>query len=234
MSIAWCAPLPPDVGVVVVAAGQGVRAGGGVPKQFREVAGTPLVLHAVRPFLQHPDVQTVVLVLPAAAAATPPEWLAPLAGERLRLVAGGARRQDSSRAGVAALPASCRVVLVHDGARPLVERDVIDQVIAHARAGRGAVAAVPVHDTLKQVDDTGRILRTVPREGLWRAQTPQGFPRALLETVLAAAGDAATDEASLAEAAGIPVVAVPDSPRNLKVTTAEDFALLERLLAERP
>jgi len=224
--------LPPEVGVIVVAAGRGLRAGAGEPKQFRPVAGAPLVLHALRPFLQHPAVTRVALVLPADIAAAPPPWLAELAGERLLLVAGGAQRQDSARAGLAALPPACQVILVHDGARPLPDAGVIDRVIAAAREGRGAVAAVPLSDTIKEVDAAGRVVTTVPRERLWRAQTPQGFPRALLERAYAAMDPAApaTDDAGLVERAGGTVVVVPDTTRNLKVTTPADFALADLLL----
>jgi 2-C-methyl-D-erythritol 4-phosphate cytidylyltransferase len=114
---------------------------------------------------------------------------------------------------------------------------VIDAVIAHARAGDGAVAAVPVSDTLKAqvVDDPTRVSRTVPRDGLWRAQTPQGFPRRLLEQAYAIEGQAsATDDASLVEACGAVVRLVPDSSRNLKITTREDLALAEALAATAP
>jgi 2-C-methyl-D-erythritol 4-phosphate cytidylyltransferase len=116
-----------------------------------------------------------------------------------------------------------------------VERPVIDAVIAYARAGEGAVAAVRVSDTLKEAstEDATRVGRTVPRDGLWRAQTPQGFPRAVLERAYAARGGSApTDDAALVERTGVPVRLVPDSPRNLKITTAEDLALAE-LLAGR-
>lgn len=221
--------MPRDIGVVVVAAGRGERAGGTVPKQFRNVAGVPLVLRALRPFTIHPDVAHVAVVLPPEAAERPPEWLAVLRGAALSLVAGGAERTDSARAGLAALPAECRIVLVHDGARPFAERDVIDAVVAAAREGKGAVPALPVSDTLKRIDDgSPAIVGTVPRDGLWRAQTPQGFPRALLEEAYARAdGAPATDDAALVEALGAPVVIVPGSTRNLKVTTADDLALAE-------
>jgi 2-C-methyl-D-erythritol 4-phosphate cytidylyltransferase len=221
--------LPRDVGVVVVAAGRGERAGGTVPKQFREVAGVPLVLRALRPFTVHPDVAHVVVVLPPDLIERPPEWLAVLRGGTLSLVGGGAERSDSAAAGLRALPPQCRVVLVHDGARPFTERSVIDAVIAGAREGNGAVPAVPVSDTLKRVGEEGAaVTGTVPREGLWRAQTPQGFPRALLEAAYArAGGGGATDDAALVEALGAPVIVVPGSTRNLKVTTPDDFVLAE-------
>lgn len=195
-----------------------------------------MVLRAVRPFAAHPDVARVALVLPAADAADPPAFLSGL-GAGLVLVAGGAERIDSVAAGLAALGPECTTVLIHDAARPFVERAVIDAVIAHARAGEGAVAAVRVSDTLKEAaaGDATLVGRTVPRDGLWRAQTPQGFPRAVLERAYAAAGaghDPPTDDAALVERTGVPVRLVPDSPRNLKVTTAEDLALAE-LLAGR-
>jgi 2-C-methyl-D-erythritol 4-phosphate cytidylyltransferase len=235
MSSSWCGRLPRDVGVVVVAAGRGTRIGGDTPKQYRRIAGVPMVLRALRPFAAHPEVARVVLVLPAEDAAAPPAFLRGLAGAGLVVVAGGAERADSVVAGLAALGPECTTVLVHDAARPFVERAVIDAVIAHARAGEGAVAAVPVSDTLKEAapDDATRVRRTVPRDGLWRAQTPQGFPRAVLERAHAAAGaGAATDDAALVERTGVSIRLVPDSPRNLKVTTAEDLAMAE-LLADR-
>jgi 2-C-methyl-D-erythritol 4-phosphate cytidylyltransferase len=175
-------------------------------------------------------------VLPLADAETPPAFLRGVAGARLVVVAGGAERADSVAAGLRVLGPDCTVVLVHDAARPFVERSVIDAVIAHARAGEGAVAAVRVSDTLKlaAADDPTRVDRTVSRDGLWRAQTPQGFPRAVLERAHAAAASAsgATDDAALVEQTGVPVRLVPDSPRNMKITTSEDLALAE-LLAGR-
>ena len=228
--------MPRDVGVVVVAAGQGTRFGGETPKQYQPIAGVPMVLRAVRPFVAHPDVAQVALVLPPADVEAPPAFLRGIAGAGLVVVAGGAERSDSVAAGLRALGPACTVVLVHDAARPFVGRAVIDAVIAHARAGEGAVAAVRVSDTLKQaaVDDVTRVARTVPRDGLWRAQTPQGFPRAVLERAYAAAGGegSATDDAALVERTGVSVRLVPDSPRNMKVTTSEDLALAELLAGQ--
>jgi 2-C-methyl-D-erythritol 4-phosphate cytidylyltransferase len=225
---------------VVVAAGRGARSGSGPPKQFRPLAGVPLLLHALRPFLSHPEVQSVVVVLPPADAAAPPPWLTELLGERLRAVAGGATRMDSVEAGIRVLPASCSVVLVHDGARPFPEATVIDRIIAEARRGVGAIAAVPLADTLKEAvaGDGGpaSVARTIARSSLWRAQTPQGFPRELLTAAFSRAraeGFVGTDESQLVERAGGEVVLVPDSSTNLKVTTAEDFRLAEALVRAR-
>ncbi len=220
--------------MILVAAGQGSRLGDGPLKQLREIGGVPMVLRALRPFTSHAEVAHVVLVLPAGVAEQPPAWLAELRGGALTLVPGGEERSDSVAAGLGALPTECRTVLVHDAARPFVERATIDAVIARARDGVGAVAAVPLGDTLKEVDaaEGGRIRRTIPRDGLWRAQTPQGFPRAMLERAYAAApGERArtTDDAMLVERLGETVCVVPDSNRNLKITTADDLMLAERL-----
>ena len=235
-----------DVGVVVVAAGAGVRAGPGEPKQFRPILGVPMLLRALRAFIGHPEVRQVMVVLPPGYAERPPEWLGKIRGERLGFVPGGAQRADSVRAGVAALPADATVILVHDAARPFVSRGTIDAVIARARAGVGAVAAVPSSDTLKEIGTstqlTPRVARTVDRDRIWRAQTPQGFPRPMLVSAYAqlraaengsgGAGGIPSDDAEVCERAGYPVELIPDSPYNFKVTTADDFRIAEALARE--
>ena len=217
-----------------MAAGQGTRLGAGVPKQYLPLGGVPMLLRAVRPFTTHPEVAHTVVVLPAADAASPPPWLAAVLGGTLTVTAGGAERSDSVAAGLAALPAACTVVLVHDAARPFVEHALITTVAGVARRGEGAVPAIPVGDTLKEVapDSGGRIVRTVPRAGLYRAQTPQGFPRRVLEQAHAQAthGGPATDDAQLVEQAGVPVRVVAGSARNFKITTEDDLLIAERLL----
>lgn len=225
-----------DVGVVVVAAGTGSRVGGGELKQFRWVAGKPMLLHSVQAFHARPDVAMVVVVLPKAYAADPPPWLFQCDVDRLLIAVGGKERGDSVRNGLEDLPEEVDVVLVHDAARPLVPDDVIDRVIAAAREGVGAIAALPVVDTLKEVDDAGNVVRTVERSRLWRAQTPQGFPRAALERAHAdahRAGIAATDDAALCERAGLTVRVVRGSEVAMKVTEEADFARLEALAANR-
>ncbi len=220
-----------------------MRFGSQTPKQFLLIAGVPMVLRALRPFSSHPDVIQVVLVLPPEQAAGPPAFLRDLsdvpssAPSALTIVAGGAHRGDSVRAGLSALTGECAVVLVHDAARPFAERGVIDAVIAYARQGEGAVAAIPLSDTLKEASrqDPSRVACTRPRARLWRAQTPQGFPRAILEQAHARAarlGRRATDDAALVEALGFPVRLVPDSSRNIKVTAADDLALAELLASD--
>jgi 2-C-methyl-D-erythritol 4-phosphate cytidylyltransferase len=217
---------------VIVAAGRGVRLGGSLPKQYLPIAGVPMLLRAIRPFSSHPDVRQVVVVLLPDVVAAPPAWLAPHVGAGLCLAAGGAERGDSVANGLAALDPECGIVLVHDAARPFVSRDLLDAVIAAARAGEGAVPALPVADTLKQSDDGGHVARTVPRDGLWRAQTPQGFPRELIARAHARAkadGVVGTDDAFLVERLGGTVRLVAGDPRNMKVTTADDLVLAEVL-----
>ncbi len=223
--------MPRDVAVLLVAAGRGERAGEGEPKQFRPIAGVPMLLRALRPFASHPDVGQVVVALPAAVLASPPEWLAAVRGELVQFVAGGATRRESVGHALHAVGRGMRVVLVHDAARPFVSRETIDAVTDVARVGDGAVAAVPVRDTLKVADPRHVITATMSRDGLWRAQTPQGFPRAMLEDAHAHAPREAdaTDDAMLAEARGHRLRIVPDSPLNLKVTSSQDFVLADAL-----
>lgn len=195
-----------------------------------------MLLRALRPFLAHPAVGRAVVALPPAAVGEPPPWLAPLLGERLRVVPGGTTRADSVRAALWGLGEVPAIVLVHDAARPLVSHEIIDAVIALARTGVGAVPAVPIGDTIKETAD-GRILRTVSRERLWGAQTPQGFPGAMLTAAYAAWGPAdppPTDDAELCERSGFPVAITPGAPDNLKVTTGSDWRLAEALLRDRP
>lgn len=229
-----------DVGVVIVAAGQGTRLGGPVPKQYRELGGVPMLLRALRPFVAHPDVAHTVVVLPAPDAASPPGWLAELLGGSLTVVAGGAERSDSVAHGLRALPDGCTTVLVHDAARPFVARETIDAVIAVARGGEGAVPASPLGDTLKEAAEPApagalpMVRRTIPRDRLWRAQTPQGFPRALLENAHARArreGSRATDDGMLVEGLGLPVRLIPSSEANFKVTSESDLQLAEAMIA---
>lgn len=221
--------------MLLVAGGRGERAGAGALKQFRELAGVPLLLRALRPFSSHPDVAHIVIALPAGHAAAPPDWLAELQGQAVTLVAGGTERAESVRYALAALPPGAEIVLVHDAARPFVSGEVVSAVIAAAREGGAALAAVALADTLKEADATGSVVRrTLPRQALWRAQTPQGFRRDVLEAAHAAAAAGATDDSMLVEAIGVDVRLVPDSSLNFKVTTSDDFALAEAWASHQP
>ena len=223
-----------DVGVVIVAAGTGTRTGSDELKQFRWVAGKPMLLHSVQRFMERADVALVVAVLPRSYAGDPPPWLFQCDLDRLLVSVGGRERGESVLNGLHDLSPEVKVVLIHDAARPLADAATIERVIAEARRGRGAVAALPVADTLKEVDDEGRIVRTVERANLWRAQTPQGFPRDMIERAYAEARKvhvSSTDDAALCERLGFEVVVVPGSELAMKVTVESDFARLEALSA---
>ncbi|MDA1080514.1 MAG: 2-C-methyl-D-erythritol 4-phosphate cytidylyltransferase [Gemmatimonadetes bacterium] len=221
-----------DIGVVIVAAGAGTRVGGGSGelKQFRWVAGKPMLLHSVQLFQQRDDVAMVVCVLPKQVAGDPPPWLFQSDTERLLVAPGGATRAESVRNGLEDLPGTCRYVLIHDAARPLATAATVERVVAKMRTGRGVVPALPVVDTLKTAGDDGLISATVTRAGLWRAQTPQGFPRDMIIQAhehAVATGQDGTDDASLCEALGLEVVIVRGAERAMKVTEESDLALLD-------
>ena len=221
-----------DVGVVIVAGGSGSRTGRAELKQFRWVAGKPALLHSVQTFMARADVAIVVAVLPKAYASDPPPWLFQCDVDRLLVSVGGRERQESVWNGLEDMPEQVRIVVVHDAARPLVTDATIARVIAKAREGVGAIAALPVVDTLKEVNERGEITRTVSRAGLWRAQTPQAFPREMLERAhmdAKRAGIRVTDDAALLERLAMPVVVVTGSERGMKITDECDFRRAEAL-----
>jgi 2-C-methyl-D-erythritol 4-phosphate cytidylyltransferase len=217
---------------IIVAGGAGLRFGGPVRKQYLIVGGEPVLLRAIRPFLAHPGIGRVVVVLPAEDVAHPPAWLR---DHPVQLAAGGAERGDSVRAGLDAVGA-CGRVLIHDGARPFIDRDTIGRVLEACGEG-GAIAAVPATDTIQLVDGSGTIVHTPDRASAWQAQTPQGFPfSALVKAYRTAAeeGVAATDDAALYQRYAGPVRVVMGSYRNLKVTRPDDLPLAEATAAEGP
>jgi 2-C-methyl-D-erythritol 4-phosphate cytidylyltransferase len=221
-----------DVGVVIVAGGSGSRVGGDELKQFRWVAGKPMLLHSVQTFMARPDVGMVVVVLPQRYAGDPPPWLFQCDVDRLLVSIGGRTRSESVANGLDDLPDEAEIVLVHDAARPLVDSATIERVVETVRGGSCAIAALPVVDTLKEVTDDGRVERTVNRERLWRAQTPQGFPRRVIVDAHRRARSeriSATDDAALCERLGIPVMVVRGTERAMKVTEEGDFARADAL-----
>ena len=224
---------------VIPAAGRGTRFGGERPKQYLEIAGRPLIAHALDALLAHPRVAGAMVAL---AAGDPhwPGWHERL-GKPVLTCAGGAERADSVLAALRALPAEAgedTLVLVHDAARPNLRQPDLERLIAAAEAcEHGALLAAPVRDTLKRAyGEAGeaRIAATEPRERLWRAFTPQAFPRGALTAALESAlaeGVAVTDEAMAMKRAGFSPALVEGREDNLKVTTPVDLALMEFLLA---
>ena len=213
---------------MVPAAGAGTRLGPGAPKALRLLAGESLLVHAVRRLRECPSIGPVVVAAPGTEVDAVTAMLAPF---EVVVVAGGAERQDSVAAGLAALP-DVELVLVHDAARALVPVEVVEAVVTALRAGAVAVVpVVPVADTVKRVSEDGAVLETVPREDLRAVQTPQGFRRDVLAAAHAGATSARTDDAGLVEALGRPVQTVPGSVEAFKVTTPFDLIVAEAVLA---
>lgn len=219
------------VAAVIVAAGRGSRAGPGAPKQYRLLAGEPVLRRTLAAFAYHPDISAVQAVIhpdDAEAYETAAHGLSHL----LPAMPGGATRQASVLAGLEALAGTVApdLVLIHDGARPFVSRRLISDCIAGLASHDGVLAALPLTDTIRQ-GAKGIAGETVPRDGLWRAQTPQGFRfMSILAAHRAAAGGDFTDDAAVAAAAGIHVALIEGDEDNFKITSGADLERAERML----
>lgn len=221
-----------QVAAVLVAAGQGVRAGGDLPKQFREIGGTSLLRHALLKFVENPEIDAVQLVIRAEDGALVRKHTGDI--DTLPPVFGGRTRQASVRAGLdALLSRTPDIVLVHDAARPFASDELITRAISAAKKTGAAIPVLPVTDTIKRVDAAGAVEATIDRVPLRLVQTPQAFSfQTLLDAhrrAAAAGRDDFTDDAALAEWAGIKVSVFAGEPDNIKLTTPEDFARAEAL-----
>ena len=230
------ADQPTNVGAIIAAAGQSERMAGR-DKLWAPIAGTngrlrPLLAYSLAVFQASSSIERIVLV---TNQATLDQARALVREERpdhvCAVVPGGATRQDSVRAGLEAL-GDCTWVVVHDGARPLVTEELIERGLDAAKETGAACCALPVPDTVKESDADGRIVRTIDRSRLWLAQTPQVFRHDLLMQAHRQSNERTTDDAALLEAMGIDVRLYHGSPRNVKVTTPEDLAVVKALLAE--
>ena len=227
-----------SIWAVVPAAGSGRRLGGEIPKQYREIAGAPLMEHTLRALLESPDIRGIVVALdPSDRRADAIESLSDV---RVQTTPGGAERADSVMAGLELLASQATEedwVLVHDAARPCLPLEALTALVERARLmGEGAILAEPVADTLKQVDDAGSVAGTVDRASLWRAQTPQLFPLFPLRAALGQCfeeGVSVTDEAMAMEYVGQPVHVVEGPSSNIKVTVEADLAFADLVLRKR-
>lgn len=223
---------------IIVAAGKGVRMGGSVRKQYLPLDGEPILGHTLRTFIQSRLFEDIILVVAATDRAHCRRTVLDRLERRppLRLVDGGRERQESVSKGLAA----CRggedaVVLIHDGVRPFVDTVLLARCLDAAHHGGACVTAVRASDTLKQAGSDGRVVRTLPREDIWLAQTPQGFRLGLIREAHRRArqgGVVGTDDAQLVEQLGHPVAIVPGSRLNIKITTPDDLHLAEALLRQ--
>lgn len=220
-----------EVGAVIVAAGRSERMGG-IDKLFAPLGGRPLLSRTLLAFEDTPCIDRIAVVASERNAAAVRALVAESRFARVQaIVPGGARRQDSVRAGLEAL-AGVEIVVVHDGARPLVAPELVARVVEAARASGAAICAIPARDTIKEVDQ-GEVTRTLDRRRLWLAQTPQAFRLDLLLEAHRAFEGEATDDAAMVEALGHVVRVVEGDPHNVKVTTPEDLRLLESLIRLR-
>ena len=223
----------PKTIVLVVAAGSGIRLGGDMPKQFLPLAGQPLLRHCLDTFAKHPRIDGIKVVINETYRALYDDAVTGL--NLLPPAIGGATRQESVRNGLESLAGEKPdLVLIHDAARPFIDVPTIDRTIDALAQHEGALVAVAVVDTLKRA--SGEFSgATVDRTGLWRAQTPQGFAyqKILAAHRQAAGGAEMTDDAAVAEAAGMKVVLVPGIVNNFKVTTRPDFERAEHMMAEQ-
>ena len=222
---------------VIVAAGRGSRAGAGGPKQYRLLGGRAVIARTAEAFLNHPDIDAVRVIIHRDDREEYDAAMGALLKNKklLNPVTGGAERQDSVRLGLESIAEEKPMrVLIHDAARPFIDARTVTRVINALDTNDGAIAALPVHDTIKREGSDRTISATVPREALWRAQTPQGFHFGkILAAHRAAEGKTLTDDAAVAEEAGLTVALVPGSPDNMKLTQAEDFGMAEILLGRK-
>jgi 2-C-methyl-D-erythritol 4-phosphate cytidylyltransferase / 2-C-methyl-D-erythritol 2,4-cyclodiphosphate synthase len=215
------------VTAIIAAGGRGARLAADRPKQLLAIGGRTLLERSVALFSGHPAIAEVVVALPSELVASPPPYLLTSDAAPIRIVAGGERRQDSVANAFAAAAPDSEVIVIHDAARPFASPDLISRTVAAAAECGAALAAVASRDTVKLVDGAF-VSKTLPRETVYLAQTPQAFRRDVLRAALAGDGDA-TDEAALAERAGHAVRIVEGEATNIKITTSEDLAVAEAI-----
>ena len=228
----------PTYAVILPAAGRSSRFHDKEKKPFANLDGRAVWLRAAELFIARGDVvQCLIVIDKGDEEMVRRRYGANLAFMNVQLVLGGAERFESVANALKAVQPQAEFVAIHDAVRPCVTEEQVSAVFAQAAKTGAALLAAPVHDTVKRVDDKHRVLGTMPRQGLWLAQTPQVFRRDWLVEAYAArdkVGQAITDDAQLVEAAGHPVVAVEGSPSNLKITTKGDLMLAEAILKSRP
>jgi 2-C-methyl-D-erythritol 4-phosphate cytidylyltransferase/2-C-methyl-D-erythritol 2,4-cyclodiphosphate synthase len=217
------------VSAIIAAGGIGTRFGGERPKQFLTLSGRPMLQYSVEAFVRSSCIDDLVVALPRDLVAAPPDYLRASA-KPIEIVEGGKRRQDSVGNAFARVGQRADIVVIHDAARPLVSGALIRRTVEAAIEAGAAIAAMRASDTVKRGDASGLVAETLRREEIYLAQTPQAFRVQVLRDALARREDA-TDEATLAERAGHKVRLVESDAMNLKITTPDDLAIAERLLA---
>jgi 2-C-methyl-D-erythritol 4-phosphate cytidylyltransferase / 2-C-methyl-D-erythritol 2,4-cyclodiphosphate synthase len=223
------------VAAVIAAGGAGTRINAGVPKQFLEIAGKPILLHTIERISSLEEVTQIIIALPADHI---PEATSILSRQStpvpVQCVPGGRNRQESVRCGVSHVHPDADVIMVHDAVRPVCDREMMRRVLDAAWKKGAAVPGLPATETIQRVSRKGRVLATPPREELYAIQTPQAFHAGILRAALDRAYEAGfvgTDESSVVRWAGHPVIVVPGSPDNIKITRPIDLDIAERLIS---
>ena len=222
---------------IIVSAGKGVRMNRSTPKQYLLLQGRPVLCHTIIAFDSCPEVDNIILVVPENDIQFCREQLLSELNLKtpVNVIAGGKRRQDSVFNGILSIDDRGGIVVIHDSVRPLVSSDMISRCIRKARTSGACILGVPLRDTLKAVDGNSVIKKTIPRESLWLAQTPQAFHHQLIRDAHEAAakqGIEATDDAALLEWMGLPVSILGSTADNLKITTNEDLVLANIILSQ--
>jgi 2-C-methyl-D-erythritol 4-phosphate cytidylyltransferase len=224
-----------SVCAVIPAGGLGIRMGGTVPKQFLNLNGKPILYYTLKALQESGLISELILVVPKKEYGNAcNQWL----GKPeivTKVVVGGAKRQDSVYNGFCEVSRESEIVLVHDGVRPFLSHKMIRETINAAREYGAAITAIPVHDTIKRVDASGLVSKTVERENLWRVQTPQAFQYKILNEAFKKANSEkfyGTDEGALIEHLGAPVKVIEGSEKNIKITQPEDLELSETYISK--
>ncbi|MEN6330975.1 MAG: 2-C-methyl-D-erythritol 4-phosphate cytidylyltransferase [Smithella sp.] len=223
---------------IIPAGGAGRRFNAGIAKQYLSLNGLPVLVHSLKVFEQAEDIDEIIIVVPESDIKSVRENLISKnnLGKVAKIVAGGAKRQDSVRNGIAAVEGQCDIVVVHDGVRPFVTVEMIKRAVEAARQFQAAVIGVPAKDTIKETEVYDFVVKTVPRQNLWITQTPQAFRFDVLQKAYGAAyrdNYCGTDDASLVERIGVKVKMIAGSYENIKITTPEDLVVAEALLKSR-
>jgi 2-C-methyl-D-erythritol 4-phosphate cytidylyltransferase len=223
------------VTAIIVAAGQGSRMQGAQRKQYLSLAGLPILTRTLMVFDGCDAVEQIILVVPQDDIDFCRKNVLEPAGltQKIRLMPGGRRRQDSVYNGLKEVDENCSIVIIHDGVRPFVQNEQIIACIDSARESGACIIGVPAHETLKQTDSSGQIIRTLSRDDIWLAQTPQAFRHDLIRKAHDQArreGFFATDDAALVERTGAAVKIIKGSRTNIKITVREDLEMARWLL----
>ena len=221
---------------IILSAGKGTRMGGKKGKAFLAFLGKPLLAWPLSIFESFPGIHEIIVVAPPGQEYDYRKFLVTYNISKATIATGGAERQDSLWNGFSEIQEPCNLVMIHDGARPLVDRETLEKVLDAAEQNGASIVAVPVKDTIKTCDEQGMVLRTLDRNTLWAAQTPQAYKYPILKKALEKAKKTnlySTDDSSLVERIGKPVRIVPGSYENIKVTTPDDVIFGETILRRR-